>query len=203
MLNTIHQFFEACHPFGYPLLACSVILITAILYQWYLRLKATRQNPLKDYSMKLTAGSPESHQQELAQLKELQFKQPLARIMYFIATNKELEELPTVVESKLRQYIEDSRAGMSLIAIITNIAPMLGILGTAWGLVDIFGIFGTPGAQEGIALGISKALYTTIFGLAIAVPGIIAQTCFERSLEREAARLNEQFTYLLAQRHHI
>ena len=92
---------------------------------------------------------------------------------------------------------------MSTIAVITNIAPMLGILGTAWGLVDIFGVFGTPGAQEGIALGISKALYTTIFGLAIAVPGIIAQTWFERALERQASRMNEDFTYLLANRHKL
>lgn len=77
---------------------------------------------------------------------------------------------------------------------------MLGILGTAWGLVDIFGVFGTPEAQEGIALGISKALYTTIFGLAIAVPGIIALTGFERRLEHRAARINGAFTDCLARR---
>jgi biopolymer transport protein ExbB/TolQ len=69
--------------------------------------------------------------------------------------------------------------------------------------VDIFGVFDTPGAQEGIALGISKALYTTIFGLAIAVPGIIAQIYFERSLERQAAILNEHFSFLLAHRHSL
>ena len=66
--------------------------------------------------------------------------------------------------------------------------------------MDIFGVFGTAGAQEGIALGISKALYTTIFGLAIAVPGIIAQTLFERALERQATRMDEEFTHLLANR---
>ena len=75
---------------------------------------------------------------------------------------------------------------------------MLGILGTAWGLVDIFGVFGSPDAQAGIALGISKALYTTIFGLAIAVPGTIALSCFERAIERRAARINQCFTDLLA-----
>ena len=77
---------------------------------------------------------------------------------------------------------------------------MLGILGTAWGLVDIFGVFGAPDAQVGIAMGISKALYTTIFGLAIAVPGVIAGTCFERRLENRAARINESFTTLLNRR---
>ena len=137
------------------------------------------------------------------QLHELGQKDYKIWLIEHLLNNKDLEDLTTYAESKLRSYIEQSRGGMSTIAIITNIAPMLGILGTAWGLVDIFGIFGTPGAQEGIALGISKALYTTIFGLAIAVPGLIAQICFERSLEQQAALLNEQFTFLLAHRHEI
>ena len=102
------------------------------------------------------------------------------------------------VEARLRCIIDSQRAGLATIGIITTIAPMLGILGTAWGLVDIFGVFGSPDAQEGIALGISKALYTTIFGLAIAVPGTIALSCFERAIERRAARINQCFTDLLA-----
>ena len=96
--------------------------------------------------------------------------------------------------------VDSQRAGMSTIGVINNIAPMLGILGTAWGLVDIFGVFGTQAAELGIAQGISKALYTTIFGLAIAVPGVICLSWFERALERRAARINEFFTDLLAHR---
>jgi biopolymer transport protein ExbB len=92
---------------------------------------------------------------------------------------------------------------MTTISIITTVAPMLGILGTAWGLVDIFGVFGSPEADAEIAIGISKALYTTIFGLAIAVPGVIALACFERTLARRAALINEIFTDLLAQRNKL
>lgn len=105
------------------------------------------------------------------------------------------------VEARLQRYVDNARAGMATVSVITNIAPMLGILGTAWGLVDIFGVFGTPGAEEGIALGISKALYTTIFGLAVAVPGIIALTCFERGLERKATVLSALFTDITAPNH--
>lgn len=107
------------------------------------------------------------------------------------------------MESRLQLFVDSQRAGMTTISVISNIAPMLGILGTAWGLVDIFGVFGTPGAEQGIALGISKALYTTIFGLAIAVPGIIATACFERRLERRAAIINKLFSTLLANRHKL
>lgn len=117
-----------------------------------------------------------------------------------IARHAESTGDTATTEARLAALVDSWRAGLPLISIITNIAPMLGILGTAWGLVDIFGVFGEPDAQAGIALGISKALYTTIFGLAIAVPGIIAQTCFERRLERRAARLNAQFCELLARR---
>ena len=201
MYNTIQQFFDACHPFGYPLLTCSVLLVTAIFFQWYIRHKSNAGADIPLWWARLTVENAEQREHNNALIRELAHKQPLVRIILFIAEHKDMPTLPTLVESRLRQYIDRSRAGMTLISTITNIAPMIGILGTAWGLVDIFGVFGTPGAQEGIALGISKALYTTIFGLAIAVPGIIAQSCFERALEREAAQLDEQFTYLLAMCH--
>ena len=201
MYNTIQQFFDACHPFGYPLLTCSVLLVTAIFFQWYIRLKSNAGADIPLWWARLTVENAEQREHNISLIRELAHKQPLVRIILFVAEHKDMPTLPTLVESRLRQYIDRSRAGMTLISTITNIAPMIGILGTAWGLVDIFGVFGTPGAQEGIALGISKALYTTIFGLAIAVPGIIAQSCFERALEREAAQLDEQFTYLLAMCH--
>lgn len=203
MFNTIHQFFEACQPFGYPLLACSVTLITAILYRWYSGLRTTGSRQLRPIITGLTTGNITQKLQHLEYLNKEQYRQVLPDLILYMISHKHDADLPAVTESKLRCFIEKSRVGMSTISIITNIAPMLGILGTAWGLVDIFGVFGTPGAQEGIALGISKALYTTIFGLAIAVPGIIAQTCFERATEREAAELNEQFTYLLAHRNEL
>ena len=203
MLNTIQQFFEACHPFGYPLLACSIVLFAAILYHLKVRFLAGDTVGAWTMRLKNARHDAEMYAQCRQQLHELGQKDYKIWLIEHLLNNKDLEDLTTYAESKLRSFIEQSRGGMSTIAIITNIAPMLGILGTAWGLVDIFGIFGTPGAQEGIALGISKALYTTIFGLAIAVPGLIAQICFERSLEQQAALLNEQFTFLLAHRHEI
>ncbi len=191
MLNTIDQFFAACHPFGYPLLACSVIMLAAILYH----LLFTRRHKCLEQLEAAAAGSIPAEavartfpQDELAQVLSLICAQPAA------------PALEQQVEARLRCIIARQRAGLATISIITTIAPMLGILGTAWGLVDIFGVFGSPEAQDGIALGISKALYTTIFGLAIAVPGTIALSCFERALERRAARINQCFTDLLAHR---
>ena len=192
MPDTINQFFQACQPFGYPLLACSVILVAAIIYHW------------------LFAGR--GWKRTLADMQSLPPDECAARCRTrggaldavaahaLSAPLQDAAALSAQVESRLRLVIDSGRAGLAAISVVTSVAPMLGILGTAWGLVDIFGVFGTPEAQEGIALGISKALYTTIFGLAIAVPGVIALTGFERRLEHRAARMNGAFTDALSRR---
>ena len=191
MYDTIRQFFAACHPFGLPLLACSVIMLAAILYH----LLFTRRHKSLT-SLELVARGESSAECVL----KPDAGDELVEVLGFLVSQPASPALEQQVEARLRCIIDRQRAGLATIGIITTIAPMLGILGTAWGLVDIFGVFGSPDAQEGIALGISKALYTTIFGLAIAVPGTIALSCFERAIERRAARINQCFTDLLANR---
>lgn len=192
MNETIRQFFAACHPFGLPLLACSVIMLAAIIYH----LLFTRRHKCLAHLEEAASGACST-----TAVQELFPRDELVGVLNFITSQPHSPALEQQVEARLRCIVDHQRAGLSTISIITTIAPMLGILGTAWGLVDIFGVFGAPDAQDGIALGISKALYTTIFGLAIAVPGTIALSCFERSLERRAARINQCFTDLLANRH--
>ncbi len=196
MPDTAIRFFEACQPFGYPLLACSVLLLAAILYH-LLRARSGRQ--LERLQRLWAHAATEGNAAPLLDFCRSS-SAPLAAEILYIARHKEEEGLAAQVESRLSLVVDADRIGMATISVITNISPMLGILGTAWGLVAIFGVFGTPGAQEGIAAGISTALYTTIFGLAIAVPGIIALTCFERALERRAARMSAFFSEILAHR---
>lgn len=196
MPETIRQFLDACHPFGYPLLTCSVLLIAAILYHLIFVGRSWHRTLAQiDFALQHPADAEKA-------LREysLQHHDSLTEVILSILNASPDTSMEKVTEARLIHAIDSGRSGLALISIITNIAPMLGILGTAWGLVDIFGVFGSADAQAGIAIGISKALYTTIFGLAIAVPGVIAGTCFERRLENRAARINESFTTLLNSR---
>ena len=196
MPETIRQFLDACHPFGYPLLTCSVLLIAAILYHLIFVGRSWHRTLAQiDFALQHPADAEKA-------LREysLQHHDFLTEVILSILNSAPDTSMEKVTEARLIHAIDSGRSGLALISIITNIAPMLGILGTAWGLVDIFGVFGSADAQAGIAMGISKALYTTIFGLAIAVPGVIAGTCFERRLENRAARINESFTTLLNSR---
>jgi biopolymer transport protein ExbB len=59
--------------------------------------------------------------------------------------------------------------------IIGNLGPLLGLLGTVWGMIEAFGSLGAAGGQAGagdLAGGISKALVNTLLGLALAIVAI-------------------------------
>jgi len=59
--------------------------------------------------------------------------------------------------------------------IIGNLGPLLGLLGTVWGMIEAFGSLGVGGGQAGagdLASGISKALVNTLLGLALAIVAI-------------------------------
>jgi len=76
----------------------------------------------------------------------------------------------TVQEEELR--IEQ---GMGLLATIVTASPMLGLLGTVWGVLDAFADMGSKGTVllSVIAPAISSALVTTVVGLLVAIPSAI------------------------------
>jgi biopolymer transport protein ExbB len=76
---------------------------------------------------------------------------------------------------------------LSYIALIGSIAPMLGLLGTVDGMIDSFRVIeqsGTTPEPAALAGGISTALVTTIVGLWLAVPAIIAFGIYKNVLSR-------------------
>lgn len=64
--------------------------------------------------------------------------------------------------------------GMGIIATVVALAPMLGLLGTVWGVLDAFADMGAAGSATiaTMAPAISSALVTTVVGLLIAIPGV-------------------------------
>lgn len=62
--------------------------------------------------------------------------------------------------------------GMPILATIANLAPLLGFLGTAWGMMVSFKVLAEHGLSDPtlVAAGIQVALTTTVGGLAVAVP---------------------------------
>ncbi len=95
-------------------------------------------------------------------------------------------EVQEAVQSSAREEVVRMNAGMSVLEVVITIAPLLGLLGTASGLVTAFADFDD---KENIRTGIATALSTTIVGIAITVPAVIAQSIFSRKIELFSARL--------------
>ncbi len=102
----------------------------------------------------------------------------------------DLPDLEGAVEARARREVTTMHWGLSVLDVIITISPLLGLLGTAAGLVDVFG--GIGDAQRDmkvIAMGVGKALSTTIAGLAVAVPSVIAHSVFTTTIERSAVEM--------------
>ena len=84
----------------------------------------------------------------------------------FDTIEKSIEEMGDEEAIRLHQKI-------GWLALIANVAPMMGLLGTVSGMVEAFNAIATTGGQASpaeLASGISKALLTTLFGLIVAIP---------------------------------
>lgn len=91
-------------------------------------------------------------------------------------TAREIELVRGTCEHSLDEEEIRVEHGMGVIATVVALAPMLGLLGTVWGVLDAFAEMGSAGSANlaTIAPSISSALVTTVVGLLIAIPGVIA-----------------------------
>ena len=91
-----------------------------------------------------------------------------------------------------RLEIAAMEKGMFLLDVIIAGAPLIGLLGTVTGLVQVFSQMPSNGNidQSHFSQGISLALLTTMAGLAIALPTILFNSCLLRVLDKRAASLD-------------
>ena len=91
-------------------------------------------------------------------------------------TAREIELVRGTCEHALDEELIRVEHGMNIIATIIALEPMLGLLGTVWGVLDAFAEMGTAGSANlaTIAPSISAALVTTVVGLIVAIPGVVA-----------------------------
>ena len=118
---------------------------------------------------------------------------------------------PQMSEAKLRQVFE--MAGrraihqleryLNTLGTIATAAPLLGLMGTVVGMIEIFGSQSPTGGSGGnpalLAHGISIALYNTAFGLMIAIPSLMFYRYFRGRVEDYVLELEQSSDRLLTQ----
>ena len=108
---------------------------------------------------------------------------------------------PETFQAFARLQVNRLERGLFILDFVVAGAPLVGLLGTVTGLVEVFATFseqpGIPDPEQFVA-GISLALTTTILGLAIAIPALVASAYFNRRVDNHAARLEVVVEHLVA-----
>lgn len=89
--------------------------------------------------------------------------------------NASLELVKGVAEESLATQQVELESGMTFLALGSSLVPLLGLLGTVWGILDAFQAMGAKGSAllSDVAPGLSSALLTTVAGLVVAIPSAI------------------------------
>ncbi len=103
---------------------------------------------------------------------------PLARILLMAIQNagKKREEIKEAIEEKGRYESARLDRFVDVIGTIAVLTPLLGLLGTVSGMIDLFSDISAQEEVKNIGIlasGIYKALYTTAAGLTVAIPALI------------------------------
>jgi len=199
-VQTMVSFFTKGGLFMWPLLACSIVTVTTIVLS-ILTLRERKVLPLvveSEIERLVPGGSAE----RLMRIVN-DDNSSLARITRSALQHMRWPRSENIefAQTKARAELVQLERGLIVLEVVTGIAPLIGLIGTVSGLVQVFSGLGlSSGAADtkAVALGISMALNCTIFGLSIAVPSLIAFSYFSKKVEVLSVQMESIVSDLIA-----
>lgn len=182
-----------------PIILASVIALTIIIERlWMLR----RSRLMAGHPVDLVAVWREKGQINSVRIGELERLSPLGEILAAgLRGSESVEMMRTRIEDAGRHVAHEMERYLNTLGTIALISPLLGLLGTVVGIIDVFqAITASTGVgavdPELLAGGIAKALITTAGGIIVAVPAFIFHRYFRGlvdelviEMEREAIHM--------------
>lgn len=170
----------------FPIILCSVLAI-AIVVERYWALRMSRIMP-KDQLPKVWMWI-KNHELDGTKLKELKGSSLFGYVLSSgIAASKHgRDAMKDAIQEAGNHAAHDMEKFLSTLGTIAAISPLLGLLGTVVGMIEVFTAIMIQGSGNTAVLagGISQALITTAAGLTVAIPALI----FHRALTRRVDEL--------------
>ena len=171
------ELIEGSGVFIYPLALCSLVAVFIVVERLYGLLSHRVCPPA--LVEKISSGESVQSGDDSA----------LGRVVGF-ARRKGADKAAT--KAVARVEINRLERGLVLLEMVIGAAPLIGLLGTVTGLVQVFAnISAATGLPEPQAFveGVALALTTTVIGLAIAIPSLVANGYLQRRVETYAVRI--------------
>jgi biopolymer transport protein ExbB len=126
---------------------------------------------------------------------------PLGRILSVYVNDKEdVETLNLKLDEAILKEVPRIERGLPVLAILADVAPLLGLLGTVTGMIKTFQaitMFGTSDPKL-MSAGISEALVTTVIGLVVAIPILLIHSGLSSKSNRLIQILDEESAAIVA-----
>lgn len=176
-----------------PIILCSIIAI-AIVIERFWTLSPARiapRNALAD-----VWGKIKHNQLDAAQLRELRMSSPLGQILAAGLVNAKSGRaiMTESIEQAASHVVHDMERYLSTLGTIAAITPLIGLLGTVFGMIQVFSQIMTVGTGDASVLagGISQALITTAAGLMVGIPALMFYRMFLRRVETLVVELERE-----------
>ena len=191
-IATVGEFFSAGGMLMWPILGCSVV-VAGLALERYLSLRRGRVLPrvVVDAVEQVVQGQASVI---AAGISEAQA--PAARVLAAGLRRRgyPLADVEKAMEDRLAEESGRLRGNVRGIMLMASVAPLLGLLGTVLGIADAFAAveqtgLGKAESSEALAAGIKVALYTTIFGLFVAIPATLVGAHLHARARRLAAAI--------------
>lgn len=119
---------------------------------------------------------------------------PLSRLLQHASEHRHWPkaENAEALQTRARHEVVQLERGLVVLEIVVGIAPLLGLVGTIYGLIMLFGGMGQVEIGSGgsqVSAGIALALRATLLGLLTAIPSLIAWSYFNKKVETLAVEM--------------
>lgn len=167
-----------------PIILCSIAVVAiSIERAWALRpARVAPRNLLAE-----VWGWIKSNQLDGNKLRELKQSSELGKVLAAGLSNSRSgrEIMKDSIQDAASQVIHDMEKYLSTMGTIASVAPLLGLLGTVVGMIEVFTAIMLQGTGNTgvLAGGISTALITTAAGLSVAIPAMIMHRFFQRRVD--------------------
>jgi biopolymer transport protein ExbB len=178
------EFFRAGGVFMIFLLATSVVGLAFIIERGL----ALRWGKVIPPDVESAVGSCQGPE-DLPELRQICQSRPSSLSRLLLTAQEHLQrprqENVDAIETRARHEVLGLERGLVVLEIVVGIAPLLGLVGTIHGLIRLFGDLGRSGLNDNsvLAAGIAIALNTTLMGLLIAIPSLIAWSYYNKKVE--------------------
>jgi biopolymer transport protein ExbB len=176
-----------------PIILCSIIAI-AIIIERFWTLSPARIAPRN--ALAEVWGKIKHNQLDVTQLRELRMSSPLGQILAAGLVNAKAGRTVMIesIELAASHVVHDMERYLGTLGTIASISPLLGLLGTVFGMIQVFQetVNVGNGNISVLAGGIAVALITTAAGLCVAIPALFFHRMFLRKVEALVVELERE-----------